>query len=107
MISNDVKRELNLYVENFIKGALHNNYAVINDTILEDIEEKINVKMDQVCRDEITDYIYDLIKTDTRVHFYGIGEAYNYNGEFREIADNPIITSKVFDNPFDAKFDEK
>lgn len=102
MISNDDKKELNLYVENFIKDALDNNYAVIYDSILEDIEQKTNVYMKEVSSYEVLDYIYDLIKTDPRIHFYGIGEVYNYNGQFRAITGNPIITSKVFDNPFDA-----
>ncbi|MBC2581687.1 hypothetical protein [Clostridium sp. DJ247] len=51
--------------------------------------------------------MYDLIKSDPRIHFYGVGEVYTYNGQFEAITDNPIITSKVFDNPFDAKYEHK
>jgi hypothetical protein len=107
MISSNVKRELNVYIEDFIKDALHNNYKIIGDSIIEDIKEKTNIDIDKENKDEIIDYVYDLVKTDTRIHFYGIGEVYNYNGQFRAITDNPIITSKVFDNPFDARYEEK
>lgn len=108
MISNDMKKKINIYVDNFIKNALHNNYAVIDDSvILDDIREEANTDMINTNDEEILSYIYDLIKTDTRIHFYGIGEAYNYEGKFEAITDDPVITSKVFDNPFDAINEEK
>lgn len=107
MISNDEKKKLNIFVEDFIKEALHNNYAVIDDSVINDIKAKTGIDMNKANAEEVLDYIYDLIKTDTRTHFYGIGEVYNYDGEFKAITDNPIITSKVFDNPFDARKEEK
>jgi hypothetical protein len=107
MIPNDEKKKLNMYIDDFIKDALHNNHAVIDDSIIYDIKEKTGIGISDSSSEEILDYIYDLVKTDTRIHFYGIGEVYNYNGEFKAITDNPIITSKVFDNPFDAKNEEK
>jgi hypothetical protein len=107
MITNDMKRELNKFVDDFIRKALHNNYAEIRDSIVSDFKKGTNVNTNETSDEDISDYIYDLIKTDTRIHFYGIGEIYNYHGRFEAIGDNPIITSKVFDNPLDAKYEEK
>ncbi|MBC2581668.1 hypothetical protein [Clostridium sp. DJ247] len=107
MLTNDAKKELNRYVDDFIENALLNNYAVIEDSIVNDIRKKVTSNLKEISDDEISDYVYDLIKSDPRIHFYGVGEVYNYNGQFEAITDNPIITSKVFDNPFDAKYEHK
>jgi hypothetical protein len=107
MLSNEMKKALNKFIDDFIINALDNNYAVIQDSIVDDVKNKIAVSFKEINDDEILDYVYDLIKSDPRIHFYGIGEAYNYNGRFEAITDNPIITSKVFDNPFDAKYEKK
>lgn len=107
MLNNDAKRELNKYVSDFVTDALSNNYAVIKDSMAGTIRDKLNTNLKGTTDDEIMDYVYDLIKSDPRIHFYGIGEAYNYNGRFEAITDNPIITSKIFDNPFDAVHEHK
>lgn len=107
MLNNDAKRELNKYVSDFVTDALSNNYAVIKDSMVGTIRDKLNINLEEATDNEIMDYVYDLIKSDPRIHFYGIGEAYNYNGRFEAITDNPIITSKIFDNPFDAVHEHK
>jgi hypothetical protein len=107
MLTNDIKKELNKFVDDFIRHTLLNNYAIIEDTIIDDIREKISINPNEISNDEILDYVYDLIKSDPRIHFYGIGEVYNYNGRFEAITENPIITNKIFDNPLDAKYEKK
>ncbi|MBC2581688.1 hypothetical protein [Clostridium sp. DJ247] len=44
MLTNDTKKELNRYVDDFIVNALSNNYAVIEDSIVNDISKETNLK---------------------------------------------------------------
>lgn len=109
MLSYDTEQELKKIANNFISDSLQNNYGILDSRILNGLTcfEQNKNEYSNNFKDEALNYIIDIIKSDPRIHFYGVGEAYNYNGRFMSIENDPVITSKAFDNPFDAIYEEK